>query len=165
MTRSTLILIAAVARNGVIGKDNQLPWHLRADLQYFKQQTSGHTILMGRKTYDSIGKPLPNRNNLIFTRNRSFNAPGTQTVHSLEQAYAYCGDTERLYIIGGASLYELTLAIADELMITEVDANPEGNVFFPTFDRDAWEIQASEQYPADDENDYPYRFLHLFRRR
>jgi dihydrofolate reductase len=131
----TVILIAAVGRNGVIGRDNDLPWRIPEDLRHFKQLTLGHTLVMGRKTYDSIGRPLPGRRTVVVTRQPDWSAEGVETVHTLEEALKREGD---IYVAGGGEIYRQALPYADRLELTEVDQSPDGDVSFPEFDRAAW---------------------------
>ena len=157
-----IILIVAKAKNQVIGKDNQLIWKLSADLKRFKNLTTGHYILMGRKTYDSLGKPLPNRTHLIITRNPDFQAPeGHYAFSSLEEAIIFCNkiEVEKLFIIGGGQIYKEALPLCDQLEITEVDAAPEGDTFFPEIDLTHWKETAREEFPADEKNEFPYAFV------
>ena len=157
-----IILIVAKAKNQVIGKDNQLIWKLSADLKRFKNLTTGHYILMGRKTYDSLGKPLPNRTHLIITRNPDFQAPeGHYAFSSLEEAIIFCNKigVEKLFIIGGGQIYKEALPLCDQLEITEVDAAPEGDTFFPEIDITYWKETAREEFSADEKNEFPYAFV------
>lgn len=136
----TLTLIVAVARNGVIGRDSDMPWHLPDELRYFKETTLGHTLLMGRATYDAIGRPLPGRRTIVLTRDRDWQRDGVEVVHTLEDAVALsrdAGETE-LFVAGGAQVYAATLPHADVLLLTEVHAEPEGDTFFPEWDRSEW---------------------------
>lgn len=144
-----ICLIAALAKNGVIGKDNALPWHLPADLKRFKALTMGHPVLMGRTTHESIGKPLPGRRNLVITRNHGYRAPGCEVVHTLDEALAACRGASEIFIIGGAELYRESLACAHSLEFTEIHAAFEGDATFPEFSTALWreirrEIHASE---------------------
>lgn len=154
-----LSLIAAVARNGVIGRDGALPWRLPADLARFKRLTSGHTIVMGRKTWESIGRPLPKRTNVILSSR--LEAPsGTWVVPSLEDAIARAraaGETN-LFVIGGARVYAEALPAADVLELTRVDAEVEGDVLFPDYDRRSFECVRFETHPADDTHAHAFRF-------
>ena len=157
-------LIWAVARNGVIGKGNTLPWRLPADLRYFRACTTGHPIIMGRKNYEDIGKPLPGRRNIVVTRQPAYTAPGCTVVHSVEQALAAAGAEEEVFVIGGADIYRQTLDAADRLYITEIDADIEGDTYFPEFDRRLWREVRREGHAADASNPYPYSFVLLERR-
>lgn len=157
-----ITLIVAKAKNNVIGKDNQLIWKLSADLKRFKNLTSGHYILMGRKTYESLGRPLPNRTHLIITRNPDFQAPeGHYVFSSVEEAFIFCNKIgiEQLFIIGGGQIYNETLDLCDCLEITEVDVEPDGDTFFPEFDYQIWKEVERESFPADDKNEYPFDFV------
>ena len=133
-------LVVAVARNGVIGRDGDLPWRISEDLRHFKRTTMGHALIMGRRTWDSIGVPLPGRHSIVVTRNRDLNAPGAEVVHSLAEALAAAaawGD-DAPCIIGGASLYREGLGLARRVVWTEVDREVEGDTFFPAWDRTGW---------------------------
>jgi len=157
-------LIVALSQNRVIGKDNQLPWHLPEDLKFFKRTTLGQPVLMGRKTYESIGKPLPGRLNIVISRTHQWSAPDLKTYGSVKDALAGLEGYERIMIIGGAQIFEQCLALASVLYLTEVQARVEGNVFFPEFDRNDWQEQWSESHAADERHAYPYRFVRLIRR-
>ena len=162
-----IILIAAVAKNKVIGKNNQLIWKLPSDLKRFKNLTSGHYILMGRKTFESLGKPLPNRTHLIITRNPEFKAPeGHYAFQNLEEAFIFCNKigVEELFIIGGGQIYRESISMADELEITEVDMNPEGDTYFPEIDPEIWAETSREEFPADDRNECAFAFVTFERR-
>lgn len=157
-----ITLIVAKAKNNVIGKDNQLVWKLSTDLKRFKSLTSGHFILMGRKTYESFGKPLPNRTHLIITRNSDYQAPeGHYAFQSVEEAFIFCNKKgiEQLFIIGGGQIYKETINMCDSLEITEVEANPEGDTFFPEINPKIWKEVERESFPADEKNEYPFAFV------
>jgi len=158
-------LVVAVARNGVIGRDNHLPWKLPDDLAYFKRVTMGHPIVMGRRTWESIGRPLPGRKNIVVTHNRAFSAPGCVVVHSLEDAWKAAGDAEEVCVIGGTTLFEESLPVADLIHLTEVEAHVEGDTFFPDFDRTQWIEREVVRHPADERHAYPFRIVVLERRR
>ena len=158
-------LVVAVAENGVIGRDNQLPWRLPEDLAYFKRVTMGHPVLMGRRTYESIGRPLPGRRNIVVTNNREFSAPGCIVVHSLEEAWKAAGDADEVSIIGGTALFQATLPLADRIHLTEVQASVEGDTFFPHFDRREWRETEVMRHGADARHAYPFRIVVLDRRR
>jgi dihydrofolate reductase len=145
----TLSLLAAVAANGVIGKDNALPWQLPADLKRFKALTLGHPIIMGRKTFEAIGRALPGRHNIVVTRQPDYSAPGCTVAASLATALACARDAEELFVIGGGELYRAALPLADRLYITEIAAAFEGNARFPDYDRTAWrEVSREHQAPG-----------------
>ncbi len=158
-------LVVAMAANGVIGRDNALPWRLPADLAHFRNVTMGHPIVMGRRTYESIGKPLPGRHNIVVTRNRDFKAPGCTVVASLEAAWDAARDANEVCVIGGTSLFEETLPIADVIHLTQVEANVPGDTYFPPFDRSQWREKEVGRHPADARHAYPIRILELERKR
>lgn len=135
-----LSVIVAVANNQVIGVNNTLPWHLPEDLKRFKALTMGHHIIMGRKTYESLGRLLPGRTTVIVTRNPDYKVEGALVANSVEAAIALCKDDDEPFLIGGAQLYETGLALADKLYITQVDTDVAGDAFFPEFDDSAWEL-------------------------
>ncbi|MGE5467825.1 MAG: dihydrofolate reductase [Ignavibacteria bacterium] len=142
-----LTLIAAVARNGVIGQDNRLPWQLPEDMAHFKALTTGHAVIMGRKTWDSLPpkfRPLPQRTNIVVTRDPTFRAPGATVVHALPAAIAAAGQ-DAAFVIGGAEIYGLALPLADRIEFTEVELDCEGDAFFPAFDRGQWREVARER--------------------
>ncbi|HUQ29119.1 MAG TPA: dihydrofolate reductase [Usitatibacter sp.] len=158
-------LVVAVARNGVIGRDNALPWRLAADLAHFKRVTMGHPIVMGRRTHESIGKPLPGRKNIVVTRNPAFQAPGCAVVGSLDEAWREADGADEVCVIGGTTLFEETLPMADLIHLTEVQADVQGDTFFPPFDRGEWDEREVARHPADERNAYPTRILELTRRK
>jgi dihydrofolate reductase len=138
--------VVAAARNGVIGQTNRMPWHLPSDLAFFKRLTMGHPVVMGRKTYESIGKPLPGRKNIVITRDPAFQAPGCVIVDSLDAAYRAAGDVDEVFVIGGAQVYEAAMPTVDRIYLTEVEAEIEGDTWFPRFDRSQWaETEISRQ--------------------
>jgi len=160
-----IVLIAAFAQNRVVGINNTLPWHLPEDLKYFKRTTSGKAIIMGRKTYDSIGRPLPNRTNIVISRNSDFQAEGVRVVASLQAAIElakevnFINDVQEVMIIGGASIYEAALPIADRLYLTHVHAEIEGDAYFPEVNFKQWVEVSREDYQASDKNPYDYSFV------
>jgi dihydrofolate reductase len=164
VTVPRLELVVAAARNGVIGRGNALPWHLPEDLKYFKRLTLGQPVLMGRKTWVSIGRPLPGRDNLVLTRDLNFVAPGARVVHSLAEACAAVGTAPALRVIGGAELYRLALPEARVLYLTELDADVEGDVRFPPWRREEWRETAREAHAADERHAFGYAFVTLERR-
>jgi len=144
----TVTLIAAVARNGVIGADGGIPWHLPQDFAHFKATTLGHTLVMGRATYESIGRPLPGRTTIVLTRDPDWRADGVTTAASVEDALALAeGD---VYVAGGATVYEAALAYADEQLLSEVDLAPTGDTFYPDFDREEWHEVSREPHEGFD---------------
>ena len=157
-------LIVALARNRVIGRDNQLPWRLSADLQHFKRLTMGKPIVMGRKTCESIGKPLPGRTNIVVTRDSSFSAGGCCVVHSIDEALVAAGDVDEVMIMGGENLYSQLLPRADRLYLTEVQAEVSGDAWFPELDQTQWQELERESHRADENNEFDYDFVVLARR-
>ena len=157
-------LIVAMDRNGLIGRDNGLPWHLPADLKHFKATTLGKPVVMGRKTYESIGRPLPGRHNIVVSRNPEFDAPGCTVVHSASAAIAAAGDVEEVMIIGGAQLYTELLPYTQRIYLTRVDAEFNGDAWFPELDAEAWNEISRVDCAADEKNDYACSFLILERR-
>ena len=153
-------VIAAIGQHNELGKDNDLIWHLPADLKRFKQTTTGHCIVMGRKTFESIGKPLPNRTSIIITRDTTYSQEGCLVAHSIEEAIALAGDT-KVFIIGGAEIYKQALAkqLADVLDITLVHQEFEADVYFPEIDQKVWSEVSREDFPADEKNQYAYSFV------
>lgn len=164
-----LALIWAMARNRTIGRNNALPWYLPEDLKYFKRVTLGKPIIMGRKTWESIGRPLPGRTNIVITRDAAFQADGVRVVHSLEQALALAekiclldGGDEAI-VMGGAEIYALALPHADRLYLTQVHADVEGDAHFPPLDLTQWHELGREDFAAQGPNPYDYSFLILER--
>ena len=157
--------IVAVANNNVIGKNNDIPWYLPADLKYFKKTTLGHHILMGRKCYTSIGKPLPKRTNIIVTRDPYFISSNCLIARSIEEGLemAYDNGEKECFIIGGGTIYDQTKELWDRLYITQVDLDVEGDVFFPSIDMGEWTIQSQESHQPDEKNPYHYTFKVLNR--
>jgi dihydrofolate reductase len=154
-------IISAMAENRVIGIENRLPWHLPADLKHFRSLTMGHHILMGRKTFESIGKPLPGRTTVIISRNPDFAAPGCIVAGSIEAAIAACHNDSEVFIIGGEQLYRQALPLADRLYLTQVATQVTGDAYFPEIDPAQWRQSAAERFPADAQNPYAYQFLVL----
>jgi dihydrofolate reductase len=163
-SRPLVSLIVAMAQTGVIGRDNSLPWRLPEDLKRFRSFTLGKPILMGRKTFDSIGRPLPGRVNLVLTRDRAWLAPGVVAVHSVDEALAQAGSSKELVAIGGAEIYRLVLPFARRIYLTHVHADVEGDIFFPDFDPTQWADVEYSMHPADDDHAYPITFMTLERR-
>jgi len=163
-------MIVAMAQNRVIGRNNSLPWYLPNDLKYFKQVTMGKPILMGRKTFESIGKPLPGRTNIVMTRNQNWSAEGVKVVSSLDaavalaQAIAEIDGQDELMIIGGDQIYQSALSSVDRIYLTEVHAEVEGDAYFPVFDRDGWDIVVCKDFVAEGANPYDYSFVVLDRK-
>jgi len=158
-----LALVVAMARNGVIGRDGSLPWHLPADLKRFRAITMGKPIVMGRRTHESIGRPLPGRRNIVLSRLADYQAQGCEVFPTLNAALAALEDCAEVMIVGGAALYAEALPHASTLYVTDVDAAPQGDVYFPEFDRDDWQEIEREQHAADPLNEHPYCFRRLQR--
>jgi len=152
-----LCVIAAVARNGAIGKDNQLLWRLPEDLKFFKRTTMGCPVLMGRKTFDSIGRPLPGRRNIVITRNAAWQHDGIEAAHSLESALALVSNEARVFVIGGGELYRQALPLCDELVLTEIEADFEGDTSFPPWPRTDFTEVSRETH--DSEHGWAYHFV------
>ncbi len=152
--------IVATASNRVIGKDNDIPWYLPADLKYFKKTTLNHHILMGRKSFQSIGKPLPKRTNVIITRNPYFIATNCLVASSLEEALeiAYDNGEKEAFIIGGGEIYRQSIPLLDRLYLTEVAIAPEGSVYFPELNWDEWTLVSEEAHEPDEKNEHAYVF-------
>ena len=159
-------IIVARAQNNAIGRDNQLLYYLPNDLKRFKQLTTGHTIIMGRKTFESLPKgALPHRRNIVLSRNKGLSFPGAERYSSLEEALAHCADDEQVYIIGGGSIYRQALPMADKLCLTLIEATPQdADVFFPEIDPDEWEEQFRECHPVDDRHAVAYTFVDYIRK-
>ena len=161
----TLSIIVAASNNQVIGVNNDLPWRLPADLKYFKKLTTGHHILMGRKTYESIGKPLPNRTSVIITRNKAYKAEGCHVVNSLSEAIALAEKSgeEEVFLIGGAQLYALAIEeqVVNKVYLTEVNTEIEGDAFFPKLDPSSWKEISRSSFRADEKNPFDYSFVEL----
>ncbi len=153
-----LSLIVAMARNRVIGRDNAIPWRLPAELKLFKSLTMGHHIVMGRKTYESIGRLLPGRTTVIVTRNGEYAVAGALIAHTLEDAMACCGNDDEIFVIGGAELFKDALPIADRIYLTVIDADIPGDTVMPGFNLVDWKQASTQRYAADEKNRYDYTF-------
>ncbi len=151
-------IIVAMAENNVIGRDMDLPWHISADLKRFKTLTMGHHIVMGRKTYESIGRLLPGRTTVIITRQQDYQVEGAVVVHSLEHARQVAAEDSELFIIGGGQIYEIGLPYADKLHVTRVHTKVEGDTRFPSVCWDEWQLINAERHLADEKNDHDYTF-------
>jgi len=161
----SLSIAVATGENFAIGKDNQLLWHMPADLKFFKQTTSGHTVIMGRKTFDSVGKPLPNRRNIVITRDKDLKIEGAEVVNSLDDALSITQNEEKpVFIIGGAEIYRQALPKTETLYLTTIHHNFEADTFFPEFDRNEWNVISTEPHQADEKNKYDYTFEVLKRK-
>ncbi len=168
MTSPRLSILVAMAKNRVIGKGNKLPWHLPADLKHFRALTMRHPIIMGRKTYESIGKPLPGRENIIVTHQKCYQIPGATVVNSIQDALQICsvpGNNQgESFIIGGSELYGHTLKLCQRMYITEIQKDFDGDVFFPEFNRDKWHESQREKHYSDENGGMEYHFVVLDRK-
>lgn len=154
----TITLIAAMGKNRAIGLDGKMPWHLPAELQHFKKVTMGKTIVMGRKTWQSIGRPLPGRQNIVISRNPDFKAQGADVVSSLEAALEI-SNVDEIMVIGGGQLYELALPLARRMVLTMIDIEPQADTWFPAWDGIGWQQTSERDFPADDSNPLAYRIV------
>jgi len=160
MTTMPVSLIVAVSSNGVIGRDGDLPWHLPADLRHFKKTTMGHYLIIGRATWDEVGRPLPGRTMVVVTRNRNFGADDVLVAHSVEEALALARDDDEPFIGGGGEIYRQALeaGMVERIYITRVHADIEGDTLLPSIDLDQWFLTDRVDHPADEKNDHPYSF-------
>jgi len=161
----TISLIAALDRNRVIGRDNKLPWHLPNDLKHFQELTYGKPVIMGRKTYESIGRPLPDRTNIIVTHDPDYRADGCIVVHSPADALQSAGSAPEIMVVGGEAIFREFLPLADRMYLTYIDASVGGDTYFPEFPKDEWREISREEHPADKENEYAYTFVTLVPRK
>ncbi len=159
-----LSLIVARARNGVIGRGNALPWRLPEDLAFFKRTTMGHPVIMGRRTWDSIGKPLPGRRNIVVTRDREWKAAGAERAASIGAAISACRAAPAAFVIGGAQLYAEALPLADGLFVTEIDRDIDGDTFLPPVDAGQWVETSRDPQPPGGPDALPFAFVHYARR-
>lgn len=162
--RPSLALVVAAARNGVIGRDNAMPWHLPDDLKHFKAVTMGKPMLMGRKTFTSIGKALPGRKSIVLTRDRAWRAEGVIAVHSLEEALGEAGDVPEIAVVGGEEIFRLTLPLAQRVYLTRIHADIAGDTVFPELDPAQWQEVERTEHPADARHAYAMTFVTLDRR-
>ncbi|MFK5948497.1 MAG: dihydrofolate reductase [Methylococcales bacterium] len=158
-------LIVAMATNRAIGLNNEMPWHLSADLKKFKQITMGSPILMGRKTYESIGRPLPGRTNIIISRNNAYQQPGCEVFNTIDKAIAACQKYNEIFVIGGATLYGSMLAVADSLYLTEIHKQVDADTFFPEINKSEWLEIEREDILTDPSVDFSYSFVKLEKRK
>ncbi len=155
----TLSIIVAAAENGVIGHNNNLIWHLSSDLKHFKNITTGHTVIMGRKTFESMGKALPNRRNIVITANKAYTAPGCEIVPDIESALQLAAQEEEAFIIGGGTIYRAIWEKADKLYLTRVHTAPTGDISIPEVKASEWQEISREAHSADEKNEYDYTSL------
>lgn len=155
--------VAAIGENNAIGKDNELLWHLPADLKHFKAVTKGHTIIMGRKTFDSIGKPLPHRRNIVITRQAGLHIEGAEVVHTVEEALALCDREEEVFIVGGAEIYKLAMPFTDRIYLTTVHQSYDADAYFPELDRERWKELNAQRHEADEKHLVAFTFSTLER--
>jgi dihydrofolate reductase len=160
MSPMNIALVVAAAENNVIGKNNQLLWRLPNDTKFFKNTTWGMPVIMGRKTFDSLGKPLAGRTNIVITRQKNWTAPGAQVVSTLQEAIAAAADTDakEAYVIGGGEIYALALPLAQRIYLTRVHTKLDGDAYFPEFDQQQWELLSNLDFPADEKHAYAYSF-------
>lgn len=158
MSEPRITLIVAAAENNAIGKNNQMPWHLPNDFKYFKSNTIDHTIVMGRKTFESIGRGLPQRRNLVLTTDLTFNADDIDIATNIQEMLRSCRDEKEIFIIGGAQIYKQTLPLADKVLLTRVHTHLDGDAFFPELPAAQWKLISQEAHPADDRHAYAYTF-------
>jgi len=159
-----LVAVLAMAENGVIGRDNALPWRLPADLRHFKALTLGKPVLMGRRTYESLGRPLPGRHNIVMTRDPCWSADGVTVVGSIDDAVAAAGEASEVMVIGGAEVYRQAWPRLARVELTRVHASPRGDTRLEGVDWSAWQAVSTERHPADERNEYDYSFVTLTRR-
>lgn len=157
----TLSIIVAHDQQRVIGYKNALPWHIPNDLKHVKQLSTGHTLVMGRKTFESIGKPLPNRKNVVLTRDNNFKPDGVEVIHTIDDIYNLEG---HVFIFGGQTLFEVMIDKVDDMYITVVDGKHQGDTFFPPYTFEDWTVASSEEGQLDEKNTIPHTFLHLVRK-
>ena len=154
-------LIAAIGKNNELGKGNTLVWDMQEDMKYFRQTTTGHPVIMGRKTFESIGRPMPYRRNVIITRDTDYKVPGVEVVHSLQEALQlFQNSDEEIFIIGGGDIYKQSMSVADKLYITHIEAeDKDATVFFPEIDLNIWRESSRDEHQADEKNKYKYTFV------
>ena len=161
--KPTISLIVAVAQNGIIGTGGTMPWHITEDFRHFKAVTSGHSVIMGRKTYESIGRPLPNRRNIVLSRQEDAAFEGAECYKNLQEALEQC-QSEEVFIIGGAMLYAEALNIADRLCLTHIEDTPEeADAFFPNIDPTTWKVEKEEAFQKDEKHEQNYTFTDYVR--
>lgn len=158
MSDTKITLIVAAAENNIIGKNNQMPWHLPNDFKYFKKNTLEHSVVMGRKTYESIGKPLPDRRNIILTRDLKYSNEEVDVANSIQEIINYCRDEREIFIIGGAEVYKQTLPLANKVLMTRVHTTLDGDAAFPELMDYDWQLVTAEKHKKDDKHAFDYTF-------
>ncbi len=153
-----IVLLAAMSENRVIGRENRIPWHLPADLRRFKATTTGHHLIMGRRTFESIGKPLPGRTSIVLTRRPEYRPQGVLVAHTLDEALGLCAGDEEVFVIGGEAIYRLALPRADEIQLTVVHATIKGDARFPRFEGCEWDLVEDERFEADEHHEHGHSF-------
>lgn len=153
-----MTLIVAAAENNAIGKNNQMLWHLPNDFKYFKRNTIEHSVVMGRKTFESIGKPLPERRNIILTRDLKYSNPEVDVANSIQEVLNFCRDEREIFIIGGAEIYKQTLALADKILLTRVHTTIDGDAYFPELLDHQWKLVSAEKHEKDEKHAFDYTF-------
>lgn len=157
-------LVAAAGNNNVIGNHNTLPWKMPADMKFFMNLTKGHPVIMGRKTYESFGRPLKERRNIIITRDKTFVIAGCEVVHSLNEALSLVKEDKEVFIIGGADIYRQSMSIADKIYLTRIHGDFEGDAYFPQISNSDWVETRNSEQPADEKNPYPFAFLEYIKK-
>lgn len=152
-------IIVAAAQNNAIGKENKMLWHMPEDLKFFKRTTTGHTVIMGRKTYESLGKPLPNRRNIVITRQADYDVEGVEVVHSIDEALALCNPDEENFIVGGAEIYAQSMGKVDRIYFTLIYDEFDADSFFPAITQDLWQLTSESFHNADEKNPHDYNFM------
>ena len=158
MSDTKITLIVAAAENNAIGKDNKMPWHLPNDFKYFKKNTLEHSVVMGRKTFESIGKPLPERRNIILTRDMNYTHEEVDVANSVQEVQNYCRDEREIFIIGGAEIYKQTLPLADKVLLTRVHTTIDGDAYFPELLDHEWNLVSAEKHDKDEKHAFDYTF-------
>lgn len=158
MSDLKITLIVAAAENNAIGKNNQMLWHLPDDFKYFKQHTLDHSVVMGRKTYESIGKPLPQRRNIILTRDLNWSAEDVDVANSLDEVLSYCRDEREIFVIGGAKIYQQVLPLAQKVLLTRVHTTLDGDAYFPKLPQTEWKKVSENKHPKDERHAYDFTF-------
>lgn len=158
MNNTKIILIAAVAENNAIGKNNEMAWHLPKDFRYFRLKTLEHTVIMGRKTFESMGKALPERRNIVITRDQEWRAEDVDVANSIDEALKYCRDEQEVFVIGGGEIYKQALPLASKVLLTRVHTHIDGDAFFPELPSEEWKLVESDPHKKDDRHAFDYTF-------